>query len=449
MNSIGRKIGAIFGSKGAAKTSLYGLQLVANSLIAYLFLRVISFLWGTGEDASVFQIAWSLPFLLITASGLDSIQAVVTSFFMRARQEGAVNASEVFSSFLNIFLLLLAVLLVIVIFNRHEVAALMAPGLDESARAHIATLLLTMAPVALFLGTGIFMGGIYAAYEMPIAGETTLLATRLAAVITVFSLLAADYVVTPDALAIILLFFAILFSLLNLLAAGRFIGIRYQFTIAKAPLIAREAGVQSAIYLSATLLGHLSMIYLRSLLTIQGVGYVAAFAYAFVISNTIATVLGKLSYFRSASIFQKLYSDGKHKQFLGFTWKFGALLFAASALIGLLFSWQGMLVIRLLFSGGAFDDQSVALVAPMFKILLFSMPALVLLWFLKVPSIIGRYRLSAPLLEVLVWGGLMTFLYASRTGLDTTVLITAFVGSLWLRAALLLAVVHLQVAGQE
>src|SRR5580698_6048587 len=60
-------------------------QIVANAFIGYLFLKLLAVRFGASAEQDIFDIAYSIPFIILNVGGFSFAHAVVTSHFARLR----------------------------------------------------------------------------------------------------------------------------------------------------------------------------------------------------------------------------------------------------------------------------------------------------------------------------------------------------------------------------
>ena len=380
------------------RSILYGLQLVTASLSGYLLTRLVAYLWGTSQLAGAFEVAWSLPMLLITASGLNAMQAVTARYFSTLRNRDARNISDHLSSFLNLFSAITIVLSLLAIFFRHQIAVYAAPGLPPEMTALTADLIVILVPLTFFLGTSLFMGGVYVAFNVPITAEISLLLTRMASILAAVVLLIAGIGVSPEVLAWLLLGSGAISTLVSYRLARKQLGYKYRLTFTHAPAILSDIGPQSLAYIAVAILGQAIMVYYRSAFSLTATELIAAFSYAFMTTNTFSSIFGKISFFAMTSPSQEHFEKGNLDAYCRMIARNVGGYAAGSVLFSVVLFLLDDFVITVLFSGGRFDAASHAAVKGLFDILILSIPHTVLIWVLKVPRLpaaIGWSHLSA------------------------------------------------------
>lgn len=432
-----------------SRSATYLAQLVFASISGYLLVRLVSFLWGTGEQAGSFEIAWSIPMFLITASGLNVIQAVTARFFSKLLESDSATVSEYLSSFLNLFAALLIPMILFVAWFRHDLAAIAGPGLSSSMQAQTADLIVVLAPLAGLFGFGLFFGGVYAAYGKPVTAELVLLLTRILAVSIVSLVLLAGFDVSTYFLAITLLASALISTGYVYRLARKHLGFRYRLTWKHVPEILRSVGTQSLLFLLVAVLGQGIIIYYRSVLSDLDLNLIAAFSYALLVTYTFSNIVGKLSFFDMTLPTQAAFEANDFVRYKATIAKSAAAYGLASVAVAILLAWNSSFVISLLFGGGQFDEQSLASVKRVFDILIFSVPATTLLWVLRVPGITGPSRHALPISEILIWLGLLLAVQVQGVSSNPELLIALLTGSYWLRVILAAFIVGAQVKNQR
>ena len=158
-------------SRGNRNHALYISQIAANSLVGYLFARMLAYQFGTSAQKDGFDIAYSVPFIVLNLSGLAYIHSVVMTQFARMLATKSPDINSVFSVVLTWMMTVAIVLLIVAALFSESLTALLAPGLSPAVQAETRQLLLLMLPLALTLGIGTFIGAILTAHEVPITGE--------------------------------------------------------------------------------------------------------------------------------------------------------------------------------------------------------------------------------------------------------------------------------------
>lgn len=431
------------------RSAIYLAQLLLASLSGYLLVRLVSFVWGTSEPAAAFEIAWSIPMLLITASGLNVVQAVTARFFSDIDIDDATTVSEYLSSFLNIFGLLLIPLILLVAGFRTEIAGFAAPGLSPEMRKLTADLLLIMVPLAGLFGFGLFFGGVYAAYAKPVTAELVLLLTRITAVVVVTMALIVGIDVSPEFLASVLLGAGILATVYVGRLARTHLGFQYRLTLVRSARILKSLGLQTFLFLLVAVLGQAIIVYFRSLLSEIDTHLVAAFSYALLITYTFSNIVGKLSFFDTTLPSQKAFSANDFITYRSEIVRSSLIYGLIGLIVALLLAWQSELAILVLFGGGAFDSVSLQAVKTIFDILIYSVPATTLIWVLKVPSITGPFKLALPATELMVWLTLLALTQIPAVAASPEWITVLLCASYWVRVLLATAIIALQVSAQR
>ena len=148
-------------------------------MTGYLFQKMFAYYYGASVEKSIFDIAFSVPTMLIYLSGFGMTHAIVVSLFTRLRIAAQTDLDRVFSSLLNAsLLLLLAFMLATALFSL-PVSHWLAPGLRESDQTATQRLILWMLPLALVFGISSYLSAVATAWRIPIAQEILLLTARV------------------------------------------------------------------------------------------------------------------------------------------------------------------------------------------------------------------------------------------------------------------------------
>jgi len=387
--------------------------------------------------------------LLITASGLNVMQAVTARFFSGMRDASPSEVSDYISSFLNVFAFLIVPLMALVFQFRMEIASVAAPGLSPEMQQLTADLILILTPLSAFFGFGLFFGGVYAAFAMPVTAELVLLTTRMLSVMIVVAGLFFGVDVTPQILCLTLLITATGSALWLYWLSRRRLGFRYRPTLVYAREIISSVGAQAVLFLIVAVIGQAVIVYYRSILSVLDVHLVAAFSYALLITYTFSNVVGKLGFFQMTVPIHEKFESSQLSEYRSTIMRNAGLYGALSAVLAVAMLATSEFLIKLFFGGGEFGPNSVAAVRLMFDILVLSIPATTLIWILKLPSITGVYRLALPASEILVWIGLFLLLLTPPVSSSPEVMVTMLVVSYWLRVVIAVGIIALQISAKK
>src|SRR5262245_32470443 len=80
------------------KHILHTGQIAGNALIGYLFLKVLATRFGTSAEKDIFDVAYSIPFLILNVGGLGFAHAVVSSYFAKTSVTRPHRSAQLFST---------------------------------------------------------------------------------------------------------------------------------------------------------------------------------------------------------------------------------------------------------------------------------------------------------------------------------------------------------------
>lgn len=422
----------------------YSLQLALNSIFGYVFMKLLAYLWGTSEEASLFDLAWSIPFLLVAASGLTAIQAVFSSYYSK----NALNESqfsETLSSSLNVFFILSLIVFASIYVFKLDLAILLAPDVGPQAHEKLSNLILYLMPLVLFYGTSIILGGVYAGLGVPITAEFVLLGSRILTTgFVIGSLVLYDSHFSAETVSIILFYSAAICSLINLIIARRTLNFKYCFSLSGFLPLTKEVGPQIIMYLVATFLGTLTILYLKRELGIHSTQYIVGFSYSFMLATTAATLSGKTLYFVVTKTYSNLFHAKEYDKAHTFIAKMTFFTLALTITIAVFADYFSYGIINLLLGGGGMKAGAVLMIEKMFSILVYSIPANTFLYMLRVPSITGPNKLHSPIMEIIIWGcSLVTIaLFSYKLNIEGYLYIIVF--SFWLRCIMMYILIKIQ-----
>ncbi len=376
---------------------LYSGQIVANSLAGYLFARTLAFHLGAGAEKSAFDIAWSLPFLVLNLAGFNFMYGVAASSFAALGSGREEQRQRLFSAVLGLMLLAGGALLVLGWLLAGPICRVLAPGLAPGLQAEIAAMARVMLPLSLVLGVSVFTGGVAAACRLPLTAEFSLLLVRLGFVAWAWA--AAGFSLMAAAWALLLTGVGASAVQIIWFRAGTGLSFRPSLDLAApglAPVLRRAGG-----FLAAAALAQAAFAYMRRLGTLDGPGTVAALTYAGAVLNALDVLLGKTLSFMTGPryVARREAGAGRAARAILGRGLAGALLLAVPcALVATIFMpW----LIELLFGTGAFGSRDVARVAALARPLIWTLPFSVVLWVVLVP-LLSR---TAAWLGPAVYGG--------------------------------------------
>lgn len=360
---------------------VYGGQIVANSLAGYLFARTLAYYLGAGAEKSAFDIAWSLPFLVLNLAGFSFMYGVAASAFASLGPGREAERQRLFSAVLGIMLLAGALLLAAGWLLAGPICRLLAPGLDPALQDTIAAMARVVLPLSLVLGVGVFTGGVAAACRLPLTAELCLLLLRLGFVVWAWA--AGGFSLMAAAWALLLTGIGATAAQVLLFRVWSGLSFRPRLDLAApglSPLLRRAGGL-----LAAAALAQGAFAYMRRLGTLDGPGTVAALTYAGAVLNALDVLLGKtLSFMTGPSYVDRRQAGaGREARAILRRGLVGAVLLAAPcAILATVFMPR---LIGLLFGTGAFGHQDALRVAELARPLIWTLPFSVTLWVVLVP----------------------------------------------------------------
>src|SRR5438270_9080012 len=139
---------------------IFAAQIGLNMVVGYLFLKVLAVEFGTTSDKDAFDIAYSVPYLLMAASGFTFLHGIITSHFAKLLASDSANVEGVFSSALNAACCVGAGLVLLCITFSQQTAEWLAPGLPPTKRLEISRLILLMSPLVFTLGISTYLSAV-------------------------------------------------------------------------------------------------------------------------------------------------------------------------------------------------------------------------------------------------------------------------------------------------
>lgn len=347
-------------------------QIVLNILIGYLFIKFLASNWGASAHKDAFDVAYSIPFLVISVSGVTFLEAVITTQFTSMRRSEGGSANAMFSGMLNYLLAFSACAMSLSVIFVAPFTELLAPGLQESAQREAQQLILLFMPLVVVFGVGSLLSAILTAYEVPVGNEIYQLLSRVG---LIGGWLIFGYTPSLNETAISLcvsgfcgLFFVwIIFS--------RVTKIQYQPGLSAAnPEIQHVLSQGVGLFLTS-ILAQAALAYMRRLGSLDGVGTIAVLSYALALiyplailaAKPIALIIGPryIRYMQSG--------DLASAQYILFA-TCGGLL-CITVLIGAVIYDNAQEVIEFVLGGGKFDASVASATANLLKLAIWGLPA--------------------------------------------------------------------------
>lgn len=360
-----------------AGQSFYTIQIIANSLIGYLFNRTLAFHFGTSAEKSGFDIAFNVPFVIMSVSGFTFLYAVVATSFSRmvANKSGDVDA--VFSSLLNAMLALSFILAAVGALFSTTLTELLAPGLPRDVKNETATLLVWMLPLVFTLGISTYFGSIFTAYRVPITAELALLTSRLGVIALAFLF---PHAFTLRQIAYVLVVCSLLTLVGEWVILMRSTGLRYRFVFTWHVHELRLLGKQVLWFVGVALAAQFNTTYVQRLATIAGSSTTAALSYGFSLVTPLGLLLGKSLSFASGPRYIKLVEQKEYEAALRLITRYLLLCLAITILLVVVISANFEQLLSILYSGGQFDQHSIAETAKLTRPIIWVLPGQAIMW---------------------------------------------------------------------
>lgn len=380
------------------RPAAYPSQMLLNSLVGYLFMRFLAYHFGTSENMSSFEIAFSLPFIIMNMSGFTFLYAVFASTFAKMLAVNSDQVNSAFSSLFNLLILISCSLIVVSAVFSDQLVHLMAPGLTSIIKEQTKMLMLIMLPLVIPYGTSTYFGGIFTAYGLPIPPEFVLLFSRLAFLI--FAVLFTPNL-TLAQIAISLLIFSIITLFVEWSILQRTTGLRYQPILSmNIPQLVAIRG-QALGFLAVALMAQLNFTYQRSLATFDGPGTVAALSYGYAVVIPLGVLLGKCLAFALGPKYMRLYEQQAYEVALRMVLRYTFVSIAITVALVLVINANLDFVIQLMYAGGNFNDISIVETASVTKVIMWSVPSAALQWVVLFPLLSRSGSQAAPVIYII------------------------------------------------
>lgn len=391
---------------------LYAAQLVLNAISAYAFQKAIAYHFGASADKSAFDIAFSIPFLLVYASGLGMTHSIVVVLFSREDcQRDHVLASRRFSTLLNLTLLVLGGLSVLFASVAPEMAELLAPGLPAEQRRQLSELTLALLPLSVTFGVGSFLSAVAIAYRIPLSQEIVLLVGRTLVVAWMLSTVGE----------VGLLATSMVFVLATGVATmGLWLAVRRRTPLRYRPLVdvtepeIRHALQQFAGFMLVAAVGQFAAAYTRRVATLLEPALVATIGFAASLLEPAGTILGKSAMYvwgdRLMAVSER--ADASQRRTRGR--ELSRLLvssFAAAGLLALVLYASMPAVVSLLFGGGAFDERAIESTTSVARLMVAQLPFHLITWLVLYP-LLGVFKQAAAITYLVGYATQIAFVWA-------------------------------------
>ncbi len=389
------------GFRRALRDQLFlATQMGLNFVLAYLFVRVLAVSFGTSAAKDSFDIAFSVPYMIIDVCGFVFLQSVIMTQFARTPSSSSRELNRLFGTCLNAMSISALILVVpVALFTDSFVEALGA-GLSPANKILAADLIRITLPLVFTMGVSTYFSAVLLAQDIPFATESCQMISRLGAILWVWVM---DFNYTLSQLAAAVFISSLLALAAQWIMLRKFTAIRYTFAFdwnAPGFVVIRR---QAAGFVVASFAALLAGAYMRRLATLDAEGTTAALGYAFSISTALAVVVGKpisaIFGVRHARLVENGLTARALTRFL--------VIFVVSLVFGLVTSEilneLSPRLIAVLYGGGAFDAHSVQITAQFLQILAWSVPPVIVLWVCLMPLLSLRQLQSAAFVYTTGW----------------------------------------------
>lgn len=408
---------------------LLGSQLVASALTGYAFQKLFAFYYGAAVEKTVFDLAFSVPTMLIYLSGFGFTHAIVVSLFVRLKASGAGDLSHVFASLLNASMLLLVVLILATTAFSATVVGWLAPGLTLPQQAATRELMLWMLPLALTFGISSYLAAIAAAWNIPVGQEILLLVARVAVIGWV--LLHAHAVPIRQLAAVLVLSTSLSLAVQAYLLL-KATGLRYRLQLDLGDPAVQGAARQFAGFILVALTAQLSAAYGKRVATLAGADVVALLGFAMALVEPLGAIAGRILAFQVGQpLVARMAEAGTNA--LAATWR--ALWRAGGVAIAgcIALAWAAEPAVAIAFGGGEFDMHDITRTARFLRVLSVSLPAAIVLWVALYP-LVGLRSQAATVVYVTGYLFQIAFIGVFFQFLSADAIAWAYSGGVWLQA---------------
>ena len=368
-------------------------QLGLNVIIGYLFVRMLANLYGVSAEKAAFDIAYSVPFLVISLTGFVFFHGGIVKHFSQLKSCNAPDINYDFSAIGNVLFSAGVVGTLISLLLLDPLINVLAPGFSTEATEALRRFFILFIPLIFTTAIFTYLSAVLLAFGVPIAVEASSLLSRAYLVIA-FYLFGSKF--SLDAVALQLSLWSAAAMALAIILIRRHTSLRYQLCFSIDSPRLKIFFKQVVAFIAVGLLAQLSFVSMRSLASLEGESTVAAFSYAMSVLGPLSLIIGKpLGLAFGTSYISSIYAGSAEfarKKMLQVVLFSGGFSTVATIVIIL----SSGLIIRLLFGTGAFDEQAVSLTTSLLMLCAFALPALVLMWVLLFPLLgLKDYR-AAP-----------------------------------------------------
>jgi len=374
------------------KQSLYTGQVILNSITGYLLMKLIAYHFGASVEASIFDLAFSVPFIILSVSGFTFIHGITSSVFAGHSLKNNTEINTLFSTMLNVLLIISAIVVILAVINVDIIANLIAPGFNPTEHEQLKQILLLMFPLTFFFGISTFLGGVFTACYIPIIGEFTLMGARI---LTISFLMIFGREISICLIAWALVISSFLMLLAESLIFIIIIPIKYSINLNLSQTSFKPVALKSIGFLVVSTVASFNSAYMRSCATLDSNQTVAFLAYTFSIVAPLGVLFGKSFNFAWTAKYSELFNNSKIKSSIFFLIKNVIFAFCFTIILSLLISIFDTTIFSLLYKGGKFDSTMISELTSLVKPLFWSLPPSVILWVMLTPLLLVSKKFIA------------------------------------------------------
>jgi putative peptidoglycan lipid II flippase len=252
------------------------LQSAGQLAAGFLVSLECAYFFGATRAKDAFDVAYLIPEALLSAAGFSLMQNVATAAFARLAERRDADASEVFSTLVNLLLASGVTLTLLGGLLARPLVTLVAPGLGADGIERAVTQLYLLLPLTLLVGMSMFLGAVQTAYGFAGANELGWLLLRT---VVVVGLLLVPRSLGITGLSLCYVAGGVLALAVQIRLLGR-TGLRYRRTISLRSPHIRTILRQVGGFAVASLLTQVALLQMRNLASRGPAGSIAALGYA-------------------------------------------------------------------------------------------------------------------------------------------------------------------------
>jgi peptidoglycan biosynthesis protein MviN/MurJ (putative lipid II flippase) len=414
------------------KSIQFTLQIAANSLLGFLFARYTAQVFGVSQTKDIFDIAYAVPFLVLKLSGFYILHGILLVKFQDLRSLKTDREQSVFiSTILSIQLTLAIVFCGVLYLFRSQIASLLVPSYSGQAILQLESLLVLAGPLALSIGTGVFLSAVLISQGVPVSSEFTQFMSRVVGV-SCLAFLGKD--TAPSQLLACLTTGAVVALGCQLYLIWDRTPIRYTpvFLLKNMDVVGILGAVPGLVM--AGVLPPIAFLYMQRLATIASPGDASAISYSLFLVSPLSVLLGKPIHL---AINCNSNASNRHERLLSQRSRMGFR--AVVAMVTLLIACCGLFyfaeeIIQMCFGGGQFGDAAVSRTAGFLRIAIWAIPPSTTSWFflgsllsLRRPATRAFALAIGPIVQLA-----LSLALGSKSG--TSWLLAAYVAGAWVQA---------------